>query len=104
MSERPVYVMAHFTVFDAEQYREYEKRFFGILKRCQGQFVTYDDNAITLEGSDELSGRCVVLQFPSEALAKAWYNDEEYQAISEYRRAGTKMQFMTVVHTLPPRN
>lgn len=103
MSDRPVYVIAHFTVFDAKQYRVYEKRFFGILKRCQGTFITYDDNAITLEGSDELDGRCVILQFPSEALAKAWYNDEEYQAISEYRRAGTTMQFMSMVHSLPER-
>ena len=45
----------------------------------------------------------VMFQFPSEAAAVAWYNDPEYQALSDYRRAGTSMVSLTMVHGLPPR-
>ena len=49
MSDVPVYVVANFTVHDADTYREYEKGFFPILKRHEGSFFTYDDNTVTFE-------------------------------------------------------
>jgi len=45
----------------------------------------------------------VIFSFPSEEAAKAWYNDPKYQALSEHRRAGTKLEFLTMIHGLPPR-
>ena len=72
MSDVPVYVVANFTVHDADTYREYEKGFFPILKRHEGSFFTYDDNTLTFEGSDPREGRMVMFTFPSEAHAVAW--------------------------------
>ena len=103
MSDVPVYVVANFTVHDANTYREYEKGFFPILKRHEGSFFTYDDNTVTFEGSDPREGRMVMFTFPSEAHAVAWYNDPDYQALSEHRRAGTELKFLTMLHGLPPR-
>ena len=48
-------------------------------------------------------GRVVLFRFPSEAQARAWYADPEYQALSEHRRAGTTLEFLTMIHGLPPR-
>jgi uncharacterized protein (DUF1330 family) len=31
----------------------------------------------------------VILEFPDRAAAEAWYNDAEYQRLSEFRRAAT---------------
>ena len=39
----------------------------------------------------------------SEEKARAWYNDPDYQALSEHRRAATKLNFLTLVHGLSPR-
>ena len=103
MSDTPAYVIANFTVHDADVYRQYEKGFFPILKRHGGQFFTFDDNSIHLEGADPRPGRVVIFTFPSEAAALAWYNDPDYQALSEHRRAGTELKFITLVHGLPPR-
>lgn len=103
MSDIPVTVMANFTVHDAETYRKYEKGFFPILKRHGGEFISYDDNPVTFEGDDPRLGRVVLFKFPSEQAATDWYNDPEYQAISEHRRAGTSLRFITMVHGLPPR-
>lgn len=103
MADVPVYVVANFEVHNKDEYRKYEKGFFPILKKHGGDFFTYDDNTVTFEGEAPRSGRMVLFTFPSEAAATAWYNDPEYQAISEFRRAGTKMQFLTMLHGLPPR-
>ena len=45
----------------------------------------------------------IIFRFPSEAQARAWYADPEYQALCEYRRAGTQLEFLTIVRGLPPR-
>ena len=104
MTDIPVYMMVNLQITDAERYRQYEKGFFPILKRYGGEFVTYDDAPITFEGETPRAGRMILFKFPSEAQAKAWYDDPEYQALSEHRRAGTVLQFLTLVHGLPPRD
>ncbi len=103
MSDLPVIMVVNLKVTDAETYRAYEKGFFPILKKYGGEFVTFDDNPVTLEGEETLDGRVILFQFPSEEAARAWYQDTDYQALSEHRRAGTTLRFLTLVHTLPPR-
>ena len=103
MSDTPAYVIANFTIEDKEVYRKYEKGFFPILKKHGGTFFTYDDNSVHLEGSEARPGRMVIFQFPSAEAAQGWYDDPEYQALSEHRRAGTSLISLTIVHGLPPR-
>jgi uncharacterized protein (DUF1330 family) len=103
MSDVPVYVVANFQVHDKDKYREYEKGFFPILKRHGGSFCTYDDNTTTFEGAAPRTGRVVLFSFPSEQAATEWYNDPDYQALSEHRRAGTSLEFLTMLHGIPPR-
>ena len=104
MSDRPVYMLANLVVDDADRYRQYEKGFFPILKRHGGSFVTFDDQTVTFEGSAPPEGRLVIFRFPSEQAARGWYEDPEYQELSEHRRAGTRLAFLTMVHELPPRD
>lgn len=103
MADVPVYLVVNLHIEDAERYLQYEKGFFSILKEHKGQFITYDDHAETLEGTMPRSGRMVIFSFPSEEAARGWYNDPKYQALSEHRRAGTKLEFLTLIHGLPPR-
>ena len=103
MSEVGVYMIANLTVNDADEYRKYEKGFFPILKKFGGEFITFDDSHETLEGTDPLEGRVIIFKFPSEKAAKNWYNDAEYQALSEFRRSGTVLKALTLVHELAPR-
>ena len=81
MAEVGVYLVANLTVRDADRYRQYEKGFFPLLKRHGGSFVTFDDDIVTLEGQSPPPGRLVLFRFPSEAAARAWYEDPEYQAL-----------------------
>lgn len=103
MSDVPVYMVVNLQVSDAATYRVYEKGFFPLLKRYGGEFITFDDQSDTLEGEAPREGRMIIFQFPSEAQARAWYADEEYQALSNHRREGTKLEFLTMVRGMPPR-
>lgn len=103
MSDVPVYMTVNLTVTDVDKYRNYEKGFFPLLKKYGGEFVTFDDNPITLEGDAPREGRMIIFRFPSEQAARDWYADPDYQALSEHRRAGTTLEFLTLVHGLPPR-
>ncbi len=104
MADAPAYIVANFIIEDADEYRKYEKGFFPLLKRHGGEFLTYDDSTHTFEGPEPREGRVVMFKFPSEAAATEWYNDPEYQALSEFRRGGTNLKFLTMVHGLPPRD
>ncbi|MEM6683430.1 MAG: DUF1330 domain-containing protein [Pseudomonadota bacterium] len=104
MSEQPAYVVANFVINDADTYRIYEKGFFPILKRHGGQFITFDDSVASLEdGERQVEGRMVMIKFPSEGAARDWYNDPDYQSLSEHRRASTELRSLSLVHSLPPR-
>lgn len=103
MADAPAFYIANFDIHDKDAYRKYEKGFFAILKKHGGEFLTYDDTPETVEGKSPRTGRVVLFKFPNTEAAKAWYDDPEYQALSEHRRAGTDLHFLTLVHGLPPR-
>ena len=103
MSDTPAYMVANLVVNDKEEYLKYEKGFFPILKKHGGNFFTFDDNIKHMEGTEPRSGRMVIFQFPSAEAAQGWYNDPDYQALSEYRRAGAELKSLTLVHGLPTR-
>ena len=63
MSDVPIYIIANIVIQDPDTYRKYEKGFFPILKKYEGQFITYDDNIGQLEGSSEVSGRVIIFLF-----------------------------------------
>ena len=103
MSEVPVFMVANLVIEDSQEYRKYEKGFFPILKKHGGSLLTFDDNIDTLEGSAQPQGRIIILKFPSEEAARGWWNDPDYQSLSEFRRKGTDTRFLTLVHGQPPR-
>lgn len=103
MTDVTVYMIVNLEVTNEEEYRKYEKGFFPILKRFGGEFVTFDDKQETFEGTSPVSGRSIIFKFPNEQAARDWYADEDYQALSEFRRAGTTLHHLTMVRGLPPR-
>lgn len=103
MDDVPAWLIANLTVTDADTYRNYEKGLFPLLKKYAGRLVTFDDASVHLEGNSPRRGRMIILQFPSEEKARAWYEDADYQELSEYRRAGTSLEFLTLVRGLAPR-
>lgn len=78
------YVIARVNVTDLERYREYVKRTPETIARHGGRFVVRGGQAVTLEGPAE-TGRVVVIEFPTLAQARAWYDSAEYQETRKLR-------------------
>lgn len=55
----------------------------------QIEVLAFDENAKTIEGTAPGS-RIVVLRFPDQAAAMAWYNSPAYQAVVQLRLDSTE--------------
>ena len=45
MSDQKVHVIANLVINDKDTYRVYEKGFFPLLKKYNGEFITFDNEA-----------------------------------------------------------
>ena len=103
MSEQKVFMMANLMINDNDKYQVYEKGFFPILKKYDGEFVTYDDSVETFEGSSPLEGRAIIFSFPSPEKAREWFNDPEYQELAKNRRTAAELKNLSMIKSLPAR-
>ena len=103
MSEQKVFMIANLKINDKDTYKIYEKGFFPILKKYDGEFVTYDDSIETFEGSSPLEGRTIIFSFPSPEKAREWFNDPEYQELAKNRRTAAELKNLSMIKSLPAR-
>ena len=68
MSDVKVFMIVNLQIHDADMYRNYEKGFFPILKKHGGEFITYDDNIVNVEGDNDVTGRIIIFSFPMKKL------------------------------------
>jgi uncharacterized protein (DUF1330 family) len=82
------YMVCTMTIHDPVTFRKYSDHTPKTLAKYGGRFLTRGDAVTTPEG-EPFTERMVILEFPDRASAEAWYNDPEYQRLSEFRRAAT---------------
>jgi len=80
----PAYVIARVEVTDWDKYNEYLKVGPETIVQYGGRFIARGGEVVALEGPEEIR-RLVMLEFPSLAKAKAWYNSKEYQDAKKLR-------------------
>ena len=80
----PAYVIARVEVPDWDKYNEYLKVGPGTIAQYGGRFIARGGELAALEGPEE-TRRMIILEFPSLAKAKAWYNSKEYQDAKKLR-------------------
>ena len=84
----PAYVLADVTVTDPPAMEEYRKQVPATLAKYGGRFLVRGGAHQTVEG-DWKPARLVVIEFPSLADARRWYDSEEYRGPKALRmRAG----------------
>ena len=92
----PAYVIARVEVTDWDKYNEYLKAGPGTIAQYGGRFIARNGEKATLEGPEE-NRRMIILEFPSLAKAKAWYNSKEYQDAKELR-AGASIGSLVAIN------
>jgi uncharacterized protein (DUF1330 family) len=80
------YLIAQVEVHDPEAYQEYGAKVPATLVGFDGRFLVRGGRIEPLEG-DPPPQRTVVLEFPSLAHARDWYESDAYQALIPLRHA-----------------
>jgi len=82
-----VYVISNLTIEDEAELADYVKRAPATIARYGGRYLVRRGKVDRLEGDTWTPGALVLLEFPTRAQAKAWYESPEY---SELRRSSFK--------------
>jgi uncharacterized protein (DUF1330 family) len=78
------YALCHLTDVDfGAEIIEYLQKIDATLAPYDGRFIVHGGNVEVAEG--EWDGDVVIIEFPSRAAAKAWFESPAYQAIVHLR-------------------
>ncbi|MGI9479898.1 MAG: DUF1330 domain-containing protein [Hyphomicrobiaceae bacterium] len=80
------YLVAHLDVHDPERFAKYREKVAATVAQYGGNYVVRGGPMEMVEGN-ALPPRTIILEFPSLAQAKEWYNSPEYQEIIGLRLA-----------------
>ena len=94
----PVYVVAQLNIHDRTTYARYESGFMEIFSKYGGSVLSVDEAAKVLEGKWNYM-RTVLLEFPSEERAMAWYHSSEYQSLAQHRFAASDANIVLIKAT-----
>jgi len=82
------YLIANLKINDRERYAQYEGAFMDVFDNYNGKILAVDENQEVLEGDYDCT-RTVLIEFPSNEDAKAWYESDAYQKIAQDRWASS---------------
>lgn len=84
----PVYLVAQIGIDDRERYAQYEAGFPEIFAKFNGRILSVDEDPQVLEGEWPCT-RTVLIEFPNDDDALAWYRSDDYQKLAEHRFASS---------------
>lgn len=93
----PAYAIGYLNVRDSSWVEEYGPKTAALIEKHGGRYAVRGGAKFErLEGSGDSPDTIVVLEFPSMAQAKAWYNDPEYAPLIKLRQTGSDIDFFVV--------
>ena len=91
----PAYVIAEVEITNPEQYKAYMLKSKPSVEAMGGRYLARGGQTDVLEGAWQPK-RMVILEFPTAAQARAWYDGPEYTAIRELRKGAGNANIITV--------
>jgi len=93
----PAYAIGRHEMRDPSWVKEYMPKTAELVTKHGGRYLTRGGAAMErLEGQGALPSAIVVLEFPTMAQAKAWYNDPAYAGMIKLRQTGSNLHFILV--------
>ena len=89
------YIIVGFNPTNPEKLQQYGASVAATLASYKGEVIARGPVAEQLHGSFDYKMQ-VVLAFPSQEKASAWYHSDEYQALIPVRDAGMESQFQLI--------
>jgi uncharacterized protein (DUF1330 family) len=91
----PAYILVEITIEDQAVYEEYKTRTPSSIAAYDGKFIVRGGITETLEG-DWTPGRIVILEFPTVARAKEWWDSELYAPAKALRQRSASTRMVVV--------
>lgn len=95
MSAKGYVIVQVSDISDPDAYAGYRDLAGKAVTAHGGKFIVRGGKAEKIEGEGDC-GRVVVIEFPSVAAAKAWYNADDYQEALAIRLANSRGTLMIV--------
>jgi uncharacterized protein (DUF1330 family) len=89
------YAIGALTVHNTDWQKEYGEKMPALIQRYGGK-VLAKSPAQTLEGQGRLPGAVVMIEFPTTAQARAWYDDPSHTQLKELRQTGSDFDLLLV--------
>lgn len=89
------YAIGALRVRDTGWLNEYGEAMPALIRKHSGK-VLAKSPAQTLEGDDRLPGTVVMIEFPTAAAARSWYDDPAHARLKQLRRAGSDFDLLLV--------
>ncbi len=91
------YVIASLQVRDASWREAYSPKTGELIRKHGGKVLTPCASKVeALEGNTKLPTNVVIIEFPSQDQAKAWYNEPEYAPLIKLRQTGADGELILV--------
>ncbi len=91
------YVIASLQVRDTAWREAYSPKTGELIRKYGGKVLTpFASKVEVLEKSTKLPTNVVIIEFPSQDQAKAWYNDPEYAPLIKLRQTGADGELILV--------
>ncbi|WP_263333927.1 DUF1330 domain-containing protein [Albidovulum salinarum] len=82
----PAYLIADETITDPAVFEEYKRAVLPLISKYGGRFLSRGGDLEVLEaGRDWTPDRMVIIEFPSMAALKEWYNCADYAPVRDIR-------------------
>jgi uncharacterized protein (DUF1330 family) len=90
------YFLVEGEVTDQNWVADYLKNVTPMVERRGGRYLARTSKVQRLEGERKLLPVFIIIEWPSEAVAKEFYNSEEYKPYRQARIAGSKNEFLLI--------
>lgn len=90
------YAVVRVTLIDESWVADYLPAVTALVHKHGGKYLVRTKTMDRLEGGAELPSVFVIIEWPSEQAARAFYADPEYQPYLQKRLAGAENEFVLV--------
>jgi uncharacterized protein (DUF1330 family) len=90
------YFLVEGEVTDQNWVADYLKNVTPMVERRGGRYLARTSKVQRLEGERKLLPVFIIIEWPSEAVAKEFYNSEEYKPYRQARIAGSKNEVLLI--------
>ncbi|BBK29776.1 uncharacterized protein (DUF1330 family) [Stella humosa] len=94
------YVIASVEVQDPALYETYRAQVLATIEKHGGRFLVRGGQTEQKEGA-WTPGRIVVLEFPSLAAARTWYDSPDYQPLAALRGRASRTDILLLAEGAP---